>query len=83
VLATFPRTIDIRETVMKDCMSIWQKATIRDAFPDDYKDKRLAEYAKNPIRIGKAQGRLQSLIIPKIEHLCKILILQNQAPLAQ
>jgi hypothetical protein len=30
---------DIREIVMKDCISIWQKATLRDALPDEYKDK--------------------------------------------
>jgi hypothetical protein len=26
---------DIREIIMKDCIEIWQKATIRDALPDE------------------------------------------------
>jgi hypothetical protein len=30
---------DIREIVAKDCIEIWQKATIRDPLPDEYKDK--------------------------------------------
>jgi hypothetical protein len=30
---------DIREIVTKDCIEIWQRATIRDALPDEYKDK--------------------------------------------
>ena len=29
---------DIREIIMKDCIEIWQKATIRDALPDEYKE---------------------------------------------
>jgi hypothetical protein len=32
---------DIREIIMKDCISIWQKATIREALPDEYKDKKM------------------------------------------
>jgi hypothetical protein len=28
---------DIREIVMKGCISILQKATIREAFPDEYR----------------------------------------------
>jgi hypothetical protein len=38
-------------------MSIWQKATIRDAFPDDYKDKRLAEYAKESHKNREGSGQ--------------------------
>ena len=30
---------DIREIVTKDCIEIWQRATIREALPDEYKDK--------------------------------------------
>ena len=30
---------DIREIVTKDCIEIWQKATIRDALPEEYKNK--------------------------------------------
>ena len=29
---------DIREIIMKDCIEIWQNATIRDALPDEYKE---------------------------------------------
>jgi hypothetical protein len=28
---------------MKDCIEIWQKATIKDALPEEYKDKQKAE----------------------------------------
>jgi hypothetical protein len=31
---------------MKDCIEIWQKATIRDALPDEYKEKTRQEQAK-------------------------------------
>jgi len=31
---------------MKDCIEIWQKAKIRDALPDEYKDKQKQEQAK-------------------------------------
>src|SRR5918993_4187135 len=34
---------DIREIVTKDCVEIWQRATIRDALPEEYKDKVLKE----------------------------------------
>jgi hypothetical protein len=37
---------DIREIIMKDCIEIWQKATIRDALPDEYKEKMRQEQAK-------------------------------------
>jgi hypothetical protein len=30
---------DIRDTIKKDCISIWQRGTITDALPDEYKDK--------------------------------------------
>src|SRR5918993_2757240 len=30
---------DIREIVTKDCIEIWQKATIGDALPEEYKEK--------------------------------------------
>jgi hypothetical protein len=36
---------DIRDRVMKDCISIWQKDTIRNALPDEYKDKQKQEAA--------------------------------------
>jgi hypothetical protein len=37
---------DIREIVTKDCIEIWQKATIREALPDEYKDKTKQEQGK-------------------------------------
>ena len=37
---------DIRDRVMKDCISTWQKDTIRDALPDEYKDKLRSELGK-------------------------------------
>lgn len=48
---------DIREIVMKDCISIWQKATIRDALPDEYKEKQKQEAAEESHRAkyGSAQ----------------------------
>jgi hypothetical protein len=36
----------IRDRVMKDCISLWQKDTIRNALPDEYKDKQKQEAAK-------------------------------------
>ena len=58
MLATFLRTTDIRKIVMKDCMSIWQKATIRDALPDEYKDKQKQEAAQmgNEAKYGSGQA---------------------------
>src|ERR671912_1549127 len=48
---------DIREIVTKDCIEIWQKATIRNALPDEYKDKKTQEMAResNKTRYGTAQ----------------------------
>ena len=48
---------DIREIVTKDCIETWQKATIRDALPEEYKDKQKAEAAEeaNKTRYGTAQ----------------------------
>ncbi|HYZ65451.1 MAG TPA: hypothetical protein VE574_01865, partial [Nitrososphaeraceae archaeon] len=37
---------DIREIVEKDCIQTWQKATIRDALPDEYKEKMRQELGK-------------------------------------
>ena len=45
MLATFLRTTDIREIIMKDCMSIWQKATIRDALPEINKNRKQHKWA--------------------------------------
>src|SRR5918999_5333493 len=37
---------DIREIVTKDCLPIWQKSTIVDAMPEEYKQKEKVEYGK-------------------------------------
>jgi hypothetical protein len=37
---------DIRERVTNDCLPIWQKSTIRDALPDQYKQKEKAQAGK-------------------------------------
>jgi hypothetical protein len=44
---------DIRERVTQDCLPIWQKSTIRDAFPAEYKQKEKAQAGK--------KGRLKQL----------------------
>jgi hypothetical protein len=48
----------IKEIVMKDCIEIWQKATIRDALPDEYKDKLRQELGRegNKVRYGSEQA---------------------------
>ena len=42
---------------MKNCISIWQKATIRDALPDEYKEKQKQEAAEesHKAKYGSAQ----------------------------
>lgn len=49
---------NIKEIVMKDCIEIWQKATIRDALPDEYKDKLRQELGRegNKVRYGSEQA---------------------------
>jgi hypothetical protein len=37
---------DIREIVMKDCLEIWQKGTIVNSLPDEYKDKAKAQASR-------------------------------------
>ena len=37
---------DIREIIMKDCIEIWQRDTIRHALPEEYKEKMRQEQAK-------------------------------------
>jgi hypothetical protein len=37
---------DIRERVTHDCLPIWQKSTIRDALPHEYKQKEKAQAGK-------------------------------------
>jgi hypothetical protein len=49
---------DVREIVMKDCISVWQKTTIRDALPDEYKDKQKQKAARiaNKVRHRSSQA---------------------------
>src|ERR687897_32370 len=49
---------DIREIVTKDCIETWQKATIRDALPEEYKDKQKADAVRiaNKNRYGSEQA---------------------------
>jgi hypothetical protein len=48
---------DIREIVMKGCISILQKATIREAFPDEYKDKKMQELARESHKNREGSGQ--------------------------
>ncbi|HKI09288.1 MAG TPA: hypothetical protein VKA09_12910 [Nitrososphaeraceae archaeon] len=49
---------DVREIVMKDCIPIWQKDTIRRALPDEYKDKMRQELGRegNKAKYGSEQA---------------------------
>jgi hypothetical protein len=49
---------DIREIVMKDCIQIWKKATIRDALPKEYKEKtkQKAGIMGNEAKYGSGQA---------------------------
>jgi hypothetical protein len=49
---------DIREIIEKDCIHIWQKATIRDAFEDEYKDKQKQDAGRigSEVRYGSGQS---------------------------
>jgi hypothetical protein len=49
---------DIRDRIEKDCIETWQKATIRDALPEEYKDKLKVEQGK--------KGREKQLVSPVI-----------------
>ena len=49
---------DIRDRIEKDCIETWQKATIRDALPEEYKDKLKVEQGK--------KGREKQLVAPTI-----------------
>ena len=52
---------DIREIIMKDCISIWQKATIREALPDEYKDKKMQELARESHKNREGSGQTTEL----------------------
>ena len=60
---------DIREIIMKDCISIWQKATIREALPDEYKDKKMRELARESHKNREGSGQTTESDNTEIEHL--------------
>ena len=71
---------------MKDCIEIWQKATIREDLPDEYKDKLKPEQAKASHARYEQVGSEQTTEFAPLTKgaiFCKIRILQNLAPLAQ
>lgn len=51
---------DIREIVTKDCISIWQRATIRDALPEEYKDKLRQELGREGNKARHESGSEQA-----------------------
>jgi hypothetical protein len=53
---------DIREIVTKDCISIWQKTTIVDALPDEYKDKAKAEASRKGRQMQLVQEQTSGLL---------------------
>ena len=57
---------DIRDRVMKDCISTWQKDTIRDALPDEYKDKLRSELGKRgrQKQLEQSEGTVTTEIFP-------------------
>jgi hypothetical protein len=55
---------DIRDRIEKDCIETWQKPTIRDALPEEYKDKQRVEQGKKgrekqlvSVYVGKTQNQ--------------------------
>ena len=50
---------DIREIIIKDCIPIWQKATIRDALPEEY-DQGRVEQGKKAREKQLEEGNRQS-----------------------
>src|SRR5215203_7356258 len=52
---------DIREIVMKNCISIWQKATIRMLYPMSIRKNKNRRLRKSHTRLSMDRHRLQSL----------------------
>jgi hypothetical protein len=52
---------------MKDCIEIWQKATIRDALPDEYMDKAKAEASIKGRQMQLLQEQTSGLITEREE----------------
>jgi hypothetical protein len=48
---------DVREIVTKDCIEIWQKDTTRRALPDEYKDKKMQEFAADSHKNRESSGQ--------------------------
>jgi hypothetical protein len=74
---------DIREIVEKDCIEIWQKATIRDALPDEYKEKMRQEQARMSHTRYETGSEQALLLLTKAVIIGKILILLILPLLAQ
>ena len=53
---------NLREIIMKDCIEIWQKTTIVDALPDEYKDKAKAEASRKGRQMQLLQEQTSGLI---------------------
>jgi hypothetical protein len=58
---------DIRERVKKDCIGIWQRDTITDALPEEYKDKLRSVLGKKgrQKQLEQADGTLTTEIVPE------------------
>jgi hypothetical protein len=57
---------DIRERVKKDCIGTWQRDTITDALPEEYKDKLRSELGKKgrQKQLEQAGGTVTTEILP-------------------
>lgn len=60
---------DIRDTVKKDCISIWQRDTITDALPDEYKDKTRQEVGRKGRQKQLAQENVSGGTVTTTEDL--------------
>ena len=60
------RRIIMTSGIMKDCISTWQKDTIRDALPDEYKDKLRSELGKRgrQKQLEQSEGTVTTEIFP-------------------
>ena len=54
---------DIRDTVKKDCISIWQRDTITYALPDQYKDKTRQQVGRKGRHKQLVQGNVSGITI--------------------
>ena len=70
---------DIRDTVKKDCISIWQRDTITDALPDEYKDKTRQEVGRKGRQKQLAQENVSGGTVTTTK-ICPTLIGRNLPP---